>query len=136
MFAILLSFSFTNLWFFSFRSCAVIVLTVWWWLSRWRPKYHVTWRVQAEICPNKAWKQLLVYTHTSIKNFCQTYWQPLCSRSSQNDVIYSFPDSFKFLLRLFSQFKLQILGIFQPEQVMSRGIFGLHSLNHHHITQY
>ena len=52
-------------------------------------------------------------------------------KSNQNDVIYLFPESFKFC----TQFKLQILGIFQPEQIMSSGIFGLHSLNHHHITQ-
>ena len=52
-------------------------------------------------------------------------------KSSQNDVIYLFPESFKFC----TQFKLQILGIFQPEQIMSSGIFGLHPLNHHHITQ-
>ena len=64
-------------------------------------KYHLTWSAQAEICPNKAWEQLLVSTRISITNFCQALWWPLCSRSSQNDVIYSFPDSFKFVLRLF-----------------------------------
>ena len=35
-------------------------------------KHHVTSGVQAEICPYKAWKQLLVSTRFSIKNFCQT----------------------------------------------------------------
>ena len=63
-------------------------------------KYHLIWQAQAEICPNKAWKQLLVSTHISIKIFCQTYWRPLCLRSSQNDVIYLFPYSFELILKL------------------------------------
>ena len=32
-------------------------------------KYHVTWRVQAEICPNKAWKPLLGPPAFQLKDF-------------------------------------------------------------------